>query len=524
MTTPTLDPAWWTDIVVSVAKTVIHDFRVDKMPILADALEDAGCQDIQILEQLRSSAGVIPNWVSHLAYKDGYLSLELDRAGFRYERDRSKRDEPILGVKFHTSRPPEDLRTLANIGAFQKLQLAGSRCSQQQIEVLTSMKRLQEFELDGQNTPDIREVILRWLGSLKQLRKLSFHYAGIRDEDLQYFSSFKKLRELSFNYTGPGGPGLQHLTPVKTLEVLHFESYETRDAMAEYLRHVPQIRTLRIPLTNMNYDFVRNLETLEKLERLELTQLDVSSAGLPELANRPNLQSLVLGLFADFTSGNCALNPEFVERLATLTQLRTLELSGMFDYDTNLEALTALENLEEATIYENLGMGSRRHFLRVHLGPLAGLKKLRVLRTEYLLECRGKGSEVLAEFPALEVLSLSKSDLDNDGLERLAKAKNLKELNIHRTRVTDEGLQHLSKLRKLQRLTVSQNRDVTDETIPIFFKMKKLTWLDLRGTFVTAKGAKELRAVLPKCKVLIETLEEEFRDRDLYEIYEEDWE
>jgi hypothetical protein len=50
---PTVDPAWQTGTVVSLAQTIYDDRAFDCLPILADALEEAGCTDPDILSHCR---------------------------------------------------------------------------------------------------------------------------------------------------------------------------------------------------------------------------------------------------------------------------------------------------------------------------------------------------------------------------------------------------------------------------------------------------------------------------------------
>jgi hypothetical protein len=50
----TLDPAWKTQTVVQLARSLYEERRFEYMPILADALEEAGCQDAAFLEHCRS--------------------------------------------------------------------------------------------------------------------------------------------------------------------------------------------------------------------------------------------------------------------------------------------------------------------------------------------------------------------------------------------------------------------------------------------------------------------------------------
>lgn len=48
-----LDPAWHTEAVVGLAADIYSDRAFDRLPVLADALEDAGCADADILAHCR---------------------------------------------------------------------------------------------------------------------------------------------------------------------------------------------------------------------------------------------------------------------------------------------------------------------------------------------------------------------------------------------------------------------------------------------------------------------------------------
>jgi hypothetical protein len=49
-----LDPAWRTPTVVELAQAIKRDAAFDRLPILADALQDAGCDNAEILNHCRS--------------------------------------------------------------------------------------------------------------------------------------------------------------------------------------------------------------------------------------------------------------------------------------------------------------------------------------------------------------------------------------------------------------------------------------------------------------------------------------
>jgi hypothetical protein len=48
-----IDPSWLTDTVKAVAQTIYQERRFTDMPILADALEEAGCVNQDLLDHCR---------------------------------------------------------------------------------------------------------------------------------------------------------------------------------------------------------------------------------------------------------------------------------------------------------------------------------------------------------------------------------------------------------------------------------------------------------------------------------------
>jgi hypothetical protein len=49
----TLDPSWLTATVTSLAQAIYEERAFDRLPVLADALEDAGCANAEILSHCR---------------------------------------------------------------------------------------------------------------------------------------------------------------------------------------------------------------------------------------------------------------------------------------------------------------------------------------------------------------------------------------------------------------------------------------------------------------------------------------
>jgi hypothetical protein len=48
-----IDPAWLTSTVIAISKGIVDEHAFDRLPILADALQDAGCDNADILDHCR---------------------------------------------------------------------------------------------------------------------------------------------------------------------------------------------------------------------------------------------------------------------------------------------------------------------------------------------------------------------------------------------------------------------------------------------------------------------------------------
>ena len=75
-----VDPAWLTSTAVGVARGIYDDRAFDRLPILADALQDAGCENADILDNLyevpRSITSYFPNALTKSAARNAVMRME----------------------------------------------------------------------------------------------------------------------------------------------------------------------------------------------------------------------------------------------------------------------------------------------------------------------------------------------------------------------------------------------------------------------------------------------------------------
>ncbi len=139
----------------------------------------------------------------------------------------------------------------------------------------------------------------------------------------------------------------------------------------------------------------------------------------------------------------------------------------------------------------------------VQIARLGLVKSLSSLESVSLSDCEVTDNdlETFAELGGLSVLDLSLTQITGTGLEDLAKVRNLSQLNISRTIVSDNGIENLAELKRLTSLDLEQT-DVSDAAVEHIKKLKRLQFLNVRNTKITADGAKQLKAALPRCDII----------------------
>jgi hypothetical protein len=129
---------------------------------------------------------------------------------------------------------------------------------------------------------------------------------------------------------------------------------------------------------------------------------------------------------------------------------------------------------------------------------LEHLERIEVLGLSYT-EVDDDAMKKLADLRHLRSLSLDGTTVSDDGLRHLAHLTTLEALWLWETPTGDKGLQHLAGLSNLRELRTGPN--VTDTSVSLLGKLRKLEHLDLRDTGMTADGVARLKEVLPNCRI-----------------------
>lgn len=222
----------------------------------------------------------------------------------------------------------------------------------------------------------------------------------ITDEQLRALTKAPNLRSVIIDETAQlTDAGLVNLANLRWLETLQLGRFPEPTLTEAGVKHFTQLPWLsRVDLagfSNMNDTGLEALATLPRLEDLDASSTKATGVGLAAFADHPQLTALNLS--------HCPLEEAGILHLARIPKLTFVNLAGTADDPTKISLAAA---------------------------------------------------KALADCPRLCELQLSKSDLNDEGLQALAASGTINLLIVRDTNITSEGLKSLKSLKSLEYLFV----------------------------------------------------------------------
>lgn len=244
------------------------------------------------------------------------------------------------------------------------------------------------------------------VGSLRDLKKLTFYGAAVSDRALSHLIKLTSLKEFSIYGSGFTSAGLMHLGAMTALVDLYLRDARDLDLAA-----------------------FRCLAKVTSLRKLALIGGRFSDADLAPLAALVNLEELSLS--------ECnQLHGTFCKDLIGLARLRRLMLgeSGGQVTDEGLANIAELSSLNDLCLTGHFSDAGLRHLI-----ALQCLTSL-VIQSE---QVTAEGVAVVAELPKLESLVLDTPRLTDDCLPALLRCSMLERTVFRCSALSAAGLQKL---------------------------------------------------------------------------------
>jgi internalin A len=251
------------------------------------------------------------------------------------------------------------------------------------------------------------------------------------------------------------------------------------------------------PAVNHRYQLADHdlapLDSLGRLEELNLSDAPITDVGLAHLKGLTNLRRLFLINSPRPMAPRLRVTDAGLASLAGMTRLQELDLFGLGIRDAGMAHLAGMSDLQELGLMHSgvTGVGL------VELGRMTKLIKLRLAETPLTDE----GLANLPALPSLQELWLYRTKTTDAGLAHLTRFATLRTLRLGLENSSDAGIVHLAKLTNLRVLELAGER-VTDAGLIHLGQSTNLKELHLAHTRVTDAGVRGLPEALPNLKIV----------------------
>lgn len=254
------------------------------------------------------------------------------------------------------------------------------------------------------------------------------------------------------------------------------------DETLSSLTNLKSLQVLNLADTSFSDESLSILEGVSPgLISLDLRGCPISDKATTVITRFANLKALRF----NGKNGQTGISDDGVRSLAACKSLKVLALDELTFVGTDgLAALTGLKDLQELYVGGTIVDDDS---CRV-IASFPNLRKLRLSRDQV----SDAGLEILSDCSQLEELDLSEDSLISDaGMASVAKLKALKKLNLWRVQISDAGVLMLAPLVNLDWLNLD-NTKLSDAGLSALSDMTKLSFLHLGSTQITADGAPAL--------------------------------
>jgi len=286
----------------------------------------------------------------------------------------------------------DDVERVAQLKTVTRLDLSFTYVTDVGIQHLQSLPELEDLTLDTAEA--ITDAAASYLRANKRLKRLVLRGTDITDVGMPYLATLTGLKTLDLSHTMIGDVGLESLPALSELEELNLGGTRITGNNLNFLKLLPRLKKL-------SFNGIQRRNGGACWTPL-LTDLDMDTmsllAGMEELNLGVGVSLGKAG--TSVGAGNCRLTGGIqltnlgVARLAKLTRLRRLDISGAKITAAGLKSLEQLPQLEHLSLWNCVALDDSA------APALAALKRLKFLD----LSATRVGDATLQQLRALPTL------------------------------------------------------------------------------------------------------------------------
>jgi hypothetical protein len=300
-----------------------------------------------------------------------------------------------------------DVEKVADLKTLKRLDLSFTYITDAGVQRLGQVPALEELTLDTAEA--LTDAAASYLRANKSLRKLVLRGVDITDVGMPYLAALTGLKSLDLSHSMIGDVGLESLPALSELEELNLGGTRITGTNLNFLRLLPKLKKLSFSgiqrrnagacwtplITDLD---LNTISLLSGLEDLNLgVGVSLGKTGVPVGAGNCRV------------TGGIQLTDLGVAKLAKLTRLRRLDISGAKISPAGLSALKKLPQLERLSLWNCTALND-------------------------------SAAPALAALPKLGNIDLSYTSVGDETLKGLATVPDLKLVYLTDTKVTAAGV------------------------------------------------------------------------------------
>lgn len=291
-----------------------------------------------------------------------------------------------------------------------------------------------------------------------------------------------------------GADQLEVLSKITAVQSLDLTDSTLRDNDLAALSGMQGLAELTIGRDSLSGEALTKLHRLPKLRQITLTQMDVSAQELSALERFPELSSVCLRGCKLTSPGQSDAGAETLSTLSKIPLLQKLELTNCALDDEDFRALSGMKELAVLTIGNRGLTGSTLGSLR----DLPNLRQISLVGTSV----SESDFTALSRFPNLTALCLADCNLtDREIVVASENVPRLQHLCLSGRAISTTSLHALQSNTELVDLTLT-NTQLGDDGIELLASLSSLARLTVRGTHLTQSGIESLQQLCPNLRII----------------------
>lgn len=422
-----------------------------------------------------------------------------------FEKITKLKNLEILKLEHCKNLSTKDVQVLLGLKNLKHLKLHNSKISEEGLENIHELNKLQVLDLDTKISKKTLEKIVH----LNNLKVFLYHACHLGDEDLKLITQMHQLETLEIlnmnnNFSDKVFENIVNLQELKILKLANI----SKQGFAQIVG-LKNLHTLSCDVININDQEFEKIASLEGLKELTISRASsLTDLSLNVISQLKHLQYLDLSINGFSENGLEKIKDlnlktlkghydiENFDIFSQFKHLEVLELSNSDLTDDSLEKILELDHLRFLNLQECKGI-TDKGFTKIHKS-----KKIESLNLSYC-NITGLTIKKLAKIQTLRKLNLSSVKLNEKDLSYLSKIKNLDELILNRVHIKDKDLDSILSLQMLRKLDLRRCQ-ISDAGLKKLQNLRRLESLKLDDDpRITEAGLKLMKDALPHVKILL---------------------